>query len=105
MIVTGPSGGGQDDAADAGRRAPRARRTAAFKVLGQELRGARERTLEAVRQQIGFIFQAHNLIEALSALQNVEMALRMSDARPARGRATSRARDARVGRPRRIACH
>jgi len=47
-------------------------------VLGQELSGARKSTLEAVRKQIGFIFQAHNLIEALSALQNVEMALLMT---------------------------
>ena len=47
-------------------------------MLGQELSGARKSTLEAVRKQIGFIFQAHNLIEALSALQNVEMALLMT---------------------------
>ena len=46
-------------------------------MLGQELHAARKSTLEAVRKQIGFIFQAHNLIEALSALQNVEMALLM----------------------------
>ncbi len=46
-------------------------------VLGHQLRGARKRLLETVRRQIGFIFQAHNLIEALSALQNVEMALCM----------------------------
>jgi len=47
-------------------------------VLGQELSGARKSTLEAVRKQIGFIFQSHNLIEALSSLQNVEMALLMT---------------------------
>ena len=46
-------------------------------MLGQELRGARKSTLETVRKQIGFIFQSHNLIEALSSLQNVEMALLM----------------------------
>jgi len=46
-------------------------------VLGQELCGARKSTLETVRKQIGFIFQSHNLIEALSSLQNVEMALLM----------------------------
>ena len=46
-------------------------------MLGQELCGARKSTLETVRKQIGFIFQSHNLIEALSSLQNVEMALLM----------------------------
>ncbi|NIR58462.1 MAG: ABC transporter ATP-binding protein, partial [Gammaproteobacteria bacterium] len=32
-----------------------------------------------VRKQIGYIFQSHNLLEALTARQNVEMALRLHD--------------------------
>jgi putative ABC transport system ATP-binding protein len=40
--------------------------------------GAKPRTLEKVRKQIGFIFQQHNLLGALSALQNVELGARVT---------------------------
>jgi putative ABC transport system ATP-binding protein len=76
VIVTGPSGGGKTTLLTL-VGALRAAQDGRLRVLGQELRGARKRALEDVRKQIGFIFQAHNLIEALSALQNVEMALLM----------------------------
>jgi putative ABC transport system ATP-binding protein len=46
-------------------------------VLGRELRGAGSRTLTAVRRHLGYIFQSHNLVEALTAVQNVEMAVRL----------------------------
>jgi putative ABC transport system ATP-binding protein len=45
------------------------------KLLGQELHGASESTLISLRQRLGFIFQAHNLHESLTALQNVRMGL------------------------------
>jgi putative ABC transport system ATP-binding protein len=48
------------------------------RILGEELRDARPKTLEKVRKQIGFIFQQHNLLGALSAVQNVELGLRAS---------------------------
>jgi putative ABC transport system ATP-binding protein len=35
-------------------------------------------TLEAVRRQIGFIFQQHNLLGALTSLQNVELGIKAS---------------------------
>ena len=76
VIVTGPSGGGKTTLLTL-VGALRAPQDGSLAVLGQELRGARKSALEKVRKQIGFIFQAHNLIEALSALQNVEMALLM----------------------------
>jgi putative ABC transport system ATP-binding protein len=44
-------------------------------LLGQELNGASERTLVASRRRLGFIFQAHNLHDSLTALQNVRMGL------------------------------
>jgi putative ABC transport system ATP-binding protein len=44
-------------------------------VLGHELRGAKEAALVAVRRQIGFVFQLHNLFDALSVTQNVGMGL------------------------------
>ena len=42
---------------------------------GHELFGARPRDLVAVRRKIGFIFQAHHLIEALTVCQNVQLPL------------------------------
>lgn len=51
--------------------------TGSIKGLGKELAGADTRTLEALRQQLGFIFQAHNLHESLTVRQNVLMALKV----------------------------
>lgn len=45
------------------------------RLLGRELNGASEDLLVACRRQVGFIFQAHNLHESLTAMQNVRMAL------------------------------
>ncbi len=45
------------------------------RLLGRELRGATEETLVASRRQLGFIFQAHNLHDSLTAMQNVRMGL------------------------------
>ena len=44
-------------------------------LLGQELAGADANTLVACRRRLGFIFQAHNLHDSLTALQNVRMGL------------------------------
>jgi putative ABC transport system ATP-binding protein len=76
VIVTGPSGSGKTTLLTL-VGALRAAQQGSVRVLGKELRGARPKTLEAVRQQIGFIFQQHNLLDALSALQNVELGLRV----------------------------
>lgn len=42
-------------------------------LLGHELRAAEEAKLVAMRRRLGFIFQAHNLHESLTARQNVMM--------------------------------
>lgn len=44
-------------------------------LLGHELMGADEDQLVALRRRLGVIFQAHNLHESLTALQNVRMGL------------------------------
>ena len=44
-------------------------------LLGHELRGAGNEEMNRLRRQLGFIFQAHNLHESLTALQNVRMGL------------------------------
>lgn len=45
------------------------------RLLGHELRDAAESDLNGLRRRLGFIFQAHNLHESLTALQNVRMGL------------------------------
>ena len=47
------------------------------RLLGHELRGASEGTMVALRRRLGFIFQAHNLHESLTATQNVLMGLQV----------------------------
>src|SRR3954469_2284774 len=48
--------------------------TGSVRVAGQELQGASDAVLTTARREIGFIFQRHNLIGALTARQNVQMA-------------------------------
>jgi putative ABC transport system ATP-binding protein len=74
VIVTGPSGSGKTTLLTLAG-ALRSAQEGSLRVLGQELRDARASVLESVRRQIGYIFQAHNLIDALTARQNVETAL------------------------------
>ncbi|WP_075214433.1 ATP-binding cassette domain-containing protein [Mongoliimonas terrestris] len=45
------------------------------RLLGHELKGARSDALIALRRRLGFIFQAHNLHESLTAIENVLMGL------------------------------
>ncbi len=53
-------------------------------LLGHELRGATALAKVALRRRIGFIFQAHNLHESLTARQNVLMGIEVHSA-PDRG--------------------
>ena len=74
VILTGPSGSGKTTLLTLAG-ALRSVQEGSMQVLGQELNGATPETLVSIREEIGFIFQAHNLISALSASQNVEMGL------------------------------
>jgi putative ABC transport system ATP-binding protein len=47
------------------------------RLLDRELNGASEAELVALRRRLGFIFQAHNLHESLTATQNVIMGLQV----------------------------
>ncbi len=51
-----------------------------IELLGTELHGATEDLLVASRRRLGFIFQAHNLHESLTAMQNVRMGLEVHGA-------------------------
>jgi putative ABC transport system ATP-binding protein len=83
VIMTGPSGSGKTTLLTlvGGLRSVQ---EGSVRVFGRELRGLDTRGLVAVRRQIGFIFQRHNLLEALTAYQNVKMALDLDPAGAAR---------------------
>ena len=74
VILTGPSGSGKTTLLTliGGLRSAQ---EGSLKVLGQEVRGASEATLVSVRRQIGYIFQLHNLLDALTVSENVQMSL------------------------------
>ena len=77
VILTGPSGSGKTTLltlAGALRHLPEG----SLRILSQELVGMSERAMVNVRRNIGFIFQAHNLFESLTASQNVEMAVELT---------------------------
>ncbi|MEM8710077.1 MAG: ABC transporter ATP-binding protein [Planctomycetota bacterium] len=48
-----------------------------LRVLGEELRGATDVKLMAMRRRMGFVFQLHNLHDSLTAAQNVAMGERV----------------------------
>ncbi|MGH7789425.1 MAG: ATP-binding cassette domain-containing protein, partial [Candidatus Binatia bacterium] len=73
VIVTGPSGSGKTTLLTL-VGALRSVHAGSVRVLGEELRGAGGRAVARVRTSIGYIFQAHNLLDALTATQNVQMA-------------------------------
>ena len=77
LLLTGPSGSGKTTLLTL-IGALRAMQQGSCEVLGQELFGAAERARVALRQRIGFIFQNHNLLGALTARQNVAMALEVT---------------------------
>ena len=77
IIMTGPSGSGKTTLLTligALRRVSQGE----LSVLGQSLQGSTASQLVQFRRQVGFIFQAHNLFESLSATQNVRMSLELT---------------------------
>jgi putative ABC transport system ATP-binding protein len=73
VIMTGPSGSGKTTllTLSGGLRSPQ---EGSMRVLGVEMVGASKKRVIEVRRNIGYIFQAHNLLKALTAQQNVQMA-------------------------------
>lgn len=91
VIITGPSGSGKTTLITL-IGALRSTQEGSLQVLGHELRGASARELNEVRKEIGFIFQAHNLLDSLSASQNVEMSA-LIDPEMSRAEAARRSRE------------
>ncbi len=71
-VLMGPSGSGKTTLLTL-IGCLRAVQNGSLRLLGHELHGAEEKALVAMRQRLGFIFQAHNLHESLTARQNVMM--------------------------------
>jgi len=73
-ILTGPSGSGKTTLLTL-VGALRSVQSGSLEVLGQQLAGAERGRLQQLRRRVGFIFQAHNLLESLTAEQNVALSL------------------------------
>lgn len=76
VLLTGPSGSGKTTLLTL-MGALRSVQEGSLRIFGQELRGAGKGKLIQIRSQIGFIFQAHNLLKSLTAWENVSMALKL----------------------------
>lgn len=76
VLITGPSGSGKTTFLTIIGGLRQAFH-GSVKVLDQEFINSSEVARVKVRQQIGYIFQQHNLLKSLTALQNVSMTLEM----------------------------
>lgn len=99
VILTGPSGSGKTTILTL-IGALRTAQRGSLRVFGEELVGAPHRRLAGIRRRIGYVFQHHGLLDALTARQNVQMALALHGRRPrreARGRAARMLADVGLG--------
>lgn len=78
VIMTGPSGSGKTTLLTL-MGGLRSAQSGSLKILNQEICGASKRQLIQIRRQIGYIFQAHNLMTFLTAKENVRMSLELHD--------------------------
>jgi putative ABC transport system ATP-binding protein len=76
VLLTGPSGSGKTTLLSL-VGALRSMQEGSLKILDNEMLKASKRRQIEVRSQIGFIFQAHNLLKCLTAWENVNMSLKL----------------------------
>ena len=78
IILTGESGSGKTTLLSliGGLRSVQ---EGSLQTLDQELYRANERRMVEVRRQVGYIFQSHNLLEFMTARQNVQMSIELHD--------------------------
>ncbi|MEY3929300.1 MAG: hypothetical protein RLZZ516_1010 [Cyanobacteriota bacterium] len=74
VILTGPSGSGKTTLLTM-LGGLRAAQSGSLRILGAELLQAERSSLTRLRADVGFIFQAHNLMPYLTALENVRLGL------------------------------
>ncbi|MBC1242294.1 ATP-binding cassette domain-containing protein, partial [Nostoc sp. 2RC] len=77
VIMTGPSGSGKTTLLTL-IGSLRSVQSGSLEILGKELSGATKNEMVEVRRNIGYIFQAHNLLGFLTAQQNVQMPFEMN---------------------------
>jgi putative ABC transport system ATP-binding protein len=86
VLLSGPSGSGKTTLLTL-ISALRTLRDGSLRVLGEDLLEAPKARQVSVRRRIGFVFQAHNLLPHLTALDNVRLLLELSpEVTPAQGR-------------------
>jgi len=78
VICTGPSGSGKTTLLTM-LGGLRSCQDGSLRILGQELHGASKEQLASLRLNVGFIFQAHNLMMFLNARRNVRLSLELHD--------------------------
>jgi putative ABC transport system ATP-binding protein len=78
VIMTGPSGSGKTTLLTL-MGGLQSAQEGSLKILDRELRDANKQELTQLRGNIGYIFQAHNLLTFLTAKQNVRMSLELHD--------------------------
>jgi putative ABC transport system ATP-binding protein len=76
VIMTGPSGSGKTTLLSL-MGGLRSAQEGSLKILGEEICGASKKQLTILRRNIGYIFQAHNLMTFLTAKENVRMSLEL----------------------------
>ena len=79
VICTGPSGSGKTTLLTM-LGGLRSCMDGSLRILGEELHGASKEQLAKLRLNVGFIFQAHNLMMFLTARRNVRLSLELHDA-------------------------
>lgn len=83
VILKGPSGSGKTTLLTL-MGGLRSAQSGSLKVFGQELVGAKKQQLVRIRRNIGYIFQSHNLLDCLTAWQNVQMSVELHDGKTAK---------------------
>ncbi len=85
VVMTGPSGAGKTTLLTL-VGALRSVQDGRVQVLGRDVSRLPARQLVDVRREIGFVFQMHNLFDALTAYENVKMAMQLGHEVPIRMR-------------------
>ena len=78
IICTGPSGSGKTTLLTM-LGGLRSCQEGSLKILDEELNGASKKQLALLRLNVGFIFQAHNLMMFLNARKNVRLSLELHE--------------------------
>jgi putative ABC transport system ATP-binding protein len=76
VVLTGPSGAGKTTLMTL-IGALRSIQTGSMKVFGRELAGLNASGKREIRRRVGFIFQDHNLFEALTIFETLSLAMRL----------------------------